>query len=106
MAVEQNITSEDEWWAGEDRVLRWAIQTEAGDPQNLTGWNIGFSMEDQLQKVASIENPPTAGVCSVGTVSAETEVIKPGVYGYTLRRTDEGSEAVLAYGTVRLKGGV
>lgn len=106
----QAISVDDSWFRGEDQALQFTISDISGAAQNLTGWTVQFKMAatvggaSVLTKSATLTSP-TTGVCTVTTLAADTSGLSAGTYYYTVRRTDSGSNAVLAHGPAVLQAG-
>lgn len=107
MSTEANLEASDGFFIGEDKALVFTI-TSLGVPVNITGWTIQFAMADvqsgaaDVTKSATLTNP-TQGVCTVTIASGDTIGLNPAsTWFYRLRRTDSGSRAELAYGTIDL----
>lgn len=108
MSAQANITSDDGFFIGEDKSLVFTIQDSAGAAVNITGWTIQFAMADALSGSSDLTKSatlttPLSGICTVAIASGDTIGLDPtSTWYYRLRRTDSGSRAELAYGTVDL----
>lgn len=114
MAVQSRIDAEDEWFVGEDRVIRFTFDP-AGTGVGFTGWEMVFELfgrraradaEPLLTQVAApvvIEGKPLAVVQIDGDATTD---LGAGLYQFVLRRTDEGARAVLAFGPAELRTAV
>jgi hypothetical protein len=107
MSTNANLAASDGFFIGEDKSLVFNI-TSGGSPVNITGWTIQFAMADALSgssdltKTATLTTP-LAGICTVAIASGDTIGLNPeSTWYYRLRRTDSGSRAELAYGTIDL----
>ncbi len=91
-----------------------SVADGTGAKQNITSWALSFTMVPFVSGTASITKTtaagggitltdPTNGVCSVAILDTDTDALSAGTYYYQLKRTDEGSETVLSYGTAVLK---
>lgn len=112
MAIKGAIGGSGELLVGEDKILRLellnAAETEAVD---MTGWAISFVVREQVASTAVLTKTATiAGAYNVSpgvnaqratvTLSDTDLTIDSGVYLYSWKRTDDGFEAVLRYGTM------
>lgn len=116
MAVESRIDADEEWFVGEDRVLRWSF-TE-GDTAGIAGWPMTFELYARRAKDgdAALATATPTGVEAVAGVSPARAVVQidgdatlalgPGLFKYVLRRTDTGARHVLAFGPVELLSAV
>jgi hypothetical protein len=107
MSTQSNITASDGFFIGEDKSLVFTIYDANGAVQNITGWTISWLLSATnsgtaiLTKSATLTTP-ASGVCTVTVASGDTSGLTPGTYYYTLRRTNSGSKAELAYGSCDL----
>lgn len=116
-AVESAIAESQHWFIGEDRTFVYAVTDSAGAAQNMTGWSLTWELLDRrggtvvLTKSTSgsgITLGNGAGTNDYATVTiadTDTEALTggPGTYHTVLRRTDAGSEVVLAFGDAVLQ---
>ena len=107
MSTQSNITASDGFFIGEDKSLVFTIYTSAGAAQDITGWTISWLLSATNSGAATLTKSatlttPASGICTVAVASGDTSGLTPGTYYYTLRRTDSGSKAELAYGTCEL----
>lgn len=99
-----SIQSRMEMFRGEDVTLTFTMSPVV----NITGWAITWKMAERpgdtvlLTKTATLSDP-TNGVFTVSLASADTAEMDAGLYWFDARRTDSGSKATLADGTIRLK---
>lgn len=124
MAMKQDITAADLWFAGEDKQLEFEIlQSDGVTPQDVTGW----ALEWTVRKYPWNADPPSVqkttaatpgGIAITGTYNSvrgsntqrvvvtvadtDTETLSPLTYAHALKRVDAGSETVLAYGDFEL----
>jgi hypothetical protein len=113
MSTEANITIGDGFFRGEDKSIVFTIvQSDGTTPQNITGWTLTFRMATAQYGAAVITKTPTlttplSGICTVTLASADTSSLTQDgtdqVYYYDLRRTDSGSRAEIAYGTITVR---
>jgi hypothetical protein len=109
VSTRADITAADGFFIGEDKSFVYTI-TSGGAAVNISGWTIQWAMSATqggaaiLTKTASLTTP-AAGICTVVLASADTLALNTAQtadYFYRLRRTDTGSRAELAYGSVDL----
>lgn len=107
MAVESPIKEADGWFAGEDKVLRFTVETL--DP-DIAGWGIRWTLHPRRGTETLLDKTIAAGVTITGVDllevhidAADTATFDQGTYHYVLRRTDAGSAQVLAYGPAVLR---
>ena len=113
MAVESPITLEDKWFIGERKVFEFTIVKD-GVAVDISSWDLEWVLrqapgapEPLLSKgTAEItKSDPTNGVCRVIIEPTDTIAIEigGGDYYHTLKRTDGGNDAVLAFGEAVLR---
>jgi hypothetical protein len=119
MAEHAPITKEDEWFTGEDKTFRFTVRDSAGAIQVLTGWEVEWVLRKHRSAAGDPvlikdNDPGTApvdaaitdgpgGKVEVYIRRGDTDDLNPGTYFHTLRRTDDGSSSVLAYGEAVLQ---
>jgi hypothetical protein len=124
MALEQPITKDDHFFTGEDKDLEFTIcQADGVTPQNITGWSFSWILKTNSTDAdvdAKVTKTTGAGGISItGTYSADpalntqravvaaadtdTVALAAGRYHHELKRTDEDSETVLAFGPCILR---
>lgn len=127
MATESNIDKDDNVFIGEDKTLSFTVLDADGVPMDISGWALAFIVRSKdtstgtpvLTKTTSsgititgtynatpASNTQRAVVSLVDTDTAEndgTVIIKPAKYRYSLKRTDSGSETILAFGNFVLR---
>lgn len=115
MAVESRIDDDDDWFVGEDRILRFRFTD--GDTEGIENWNMLFEL---FASRARPGTPPLFAVPAVGvartlTTPALAEVTVPGdetlangagIFQFVLSRTDIGSRAVLGFGPASIRSAV
>jgi hypothetical protein len=112
VAVETRIDADDEWFVGEDRVLRFRFVE--GDTTGIAGWPMEFALFARRAKPSDppLLTAPAAGVDATDVTPALAQVIidgdttallDPGVYGFALRRTDVGARSILSFGPCELR---
>ena len=115
MAIQRNITDEDEWFIGEDKTLTVTIyQSDETTPQNVTGWAVSFMLKRKrtdtdanalITKTTADDvalTTPGSGVITVSIADDDTSDLRADTYWYEIKRTDAGFETVLTYGSVEL----
>lgn len=117
MATETHITSEDGWFTGEDKSLVFTITTTDGGSvaQDITGWALSWTLKRAatdadvdavLTKTTAAGialTTPASGICTVSVADTDTDGVVPRLYYHELKRTDAGSETILAYGRAELR---
>jgi hypothetical protein len=120
MAIERNITTNDDFFLGEDKVLPDTIyQSDGITLQNVTGWTISFMVKkhatdlDADAKVTKttanggiVLTAPLSGLITITLASADTASLPAGLYAYEVKRTDVFPKTVLTTGTLTLRQGV
>ncbi len=127
MAEKVNIDSTDGWFIGEDQVFNFHILTPPSavtgirTPVDIAGWT--FEWKVRINRGDSDPAPLTkasgSGIAIVGTYnadrdlntqrvqvtvsSADTDPLAPRKYWHSLKRTNAGSETILADGTADLQ---
>lgn len=98
---------------GAAKSWRHDIEDSAGDPQNMTGWSLGFAIYT-TSDVARVSKATGGSGITIGNGSgtndratvtlthADTRDLKSGLYQWALWRTDAGFENVLGFGTLVL----
>ncbi len=89
---------------GTDRIIQDTIyQSDGVTPQNVSGWNIAFTVYGYSDPTAifftkttgdgTILVPdPTSGVLQILIYAADTTPLAPGAYQFKVERTDTGSD--------------
>lgn len=119
MAVERNITADDEWFTGEDKSLVFTIyQSDGTTPQDITSWSLSWMLKrrkSDLDAAALLTKTtasgialttPADGIATVSIADTDTDAVSPGTGYHELKRTDSGVETVLTYGSAYLRQGV
>lgn len=102
------------WFVGEDRAFPFAIKDAAGAALPITGFAFEFVVRTSPGATAATLTKTTGageititdgpnGLLEVAILDADTLMLAPGSYHYTLRRTDDGSEQVAAFGEAVLQ---
>lgn len=111
MATQTDIAASEHWFLGEDKTLQFTVVDSVGAAQNITGWALewvlrrGEGLTALLTKTTGAGitlTTPASGICTVTIADTDTDDFEPGGYWHTLRRTDAGTETVLAFGNVVL----
>jgi len=98
---------------GEDRIISDTIYAPNGNVQNISGWNVAFSMfalSDPSTVFVSKTvaggginlSDPTNGVLQVLIARADTISVFTGQYEYSVVRTDPGNDITLSRGLFSL----
>jgi hypothetical protein len=127
MATESNIEKDDDVFIGEDKQLSFTVLDSANVPIDITGWALAFIMrrKDTSTGDPVLSKATGSGISITGTYDADpavntqravvaladtdtaqndgTIVISPAKYRYSLKRTDAGSETILAFGNFVLR---
>lgn len=113
MALEVNIGGDGGLFVGEDKTFHLTVtNAETGLPQNIAGWAILFVVRKRdntadpaiFSKSASIIGiynvDPLVNTqqAEVQLTDTELNTVKARTYRYSLKRMDDGSETILAYG--------
>jgi hypothetical protein len=129
MAIERNITEDDDWYVGEDKTLPATIYQSdyAVDPltgvvtgtlQDITGWTLSWLVKRKasdadadalITKTTSSGialTTPASGLCTITVADTDTDSIPQGTYHHELKRMDAGFEAVLIRGRAVIQGAV
>jgi len=99
--VDQPITYDDAWFAGEDKTFTFTIKKADESAQDITGWTLEWELRlsryaatSLLSKTVgsgiTITNGP-AGILTVALAQADTVSLKAGSYYHGLARTNGGS---------------
>lgn len=118
MAIERNVTDDDNVFTGEDKVLSGIVyQSDGTTAQNITGWAMSWMLKkratdsDANAKIVKTTGngidvvSAAAGTYTV-TLTDTNLTIPAGHYYHEVKRTDDGSETVLTHGTFLVKQGV
>ena len=128
MAIEDDITSADMLFVGDDRNLEFEIFDSDGVAGGTMVNVSAYALRFDIRKGVEDSDPPVitkttggSGITVTGVYNAvratntqrvvvsiadtDTENMRAGDYEYTLKRTDAGSETTLAFGTVTLRKG-
>ena len=111
MASELNIGGSGSLFVGEDKSLIIEVLDSLGVPVNVSGWSIIFDIrkKDSSPEAILSKTPTVQGVynatrsvntqrVAVQLTSANMDLFKEATYRHSLKRTDSGSETVLAWG--------
>lgn len=121
MANERNFTADDHLFIGEDETLQFTITDASDVPVNVTGFAMEWTLRlKDATTTASLQKTTAAGGITItGTYNAsaalntqrvnviiadtDTDLLAARSYRYALKRTDSGSESVLAFGSLVLR---
>ncbi len=122
MAREQHIGASDEWFIGEDKVFAFEIYSaDKATIEDVSGWALAWVLRQQGESDAvrltkttgaatititgSFNATPATNTQRVNVIIADTDTdnLQPGTYLHALKRTTDGSETILSYGTATLK---
>src|SRR5687768_16887689 len=101
-----SIASHLTWFRSDDvRIVARAVA-----PTDVTGWAVTFQVRDSLGGTSRITKTTGGGgisltdagrgVLTIIIAKADTQGLAPGNYVWDLKRTDTGSNTVLAHGTL------
>lgn len=112
MSVEANIKASNNVFVGEDKNLQFTVTDADANPQTMTGWALEFVVRSQVGAGTALLTKTTGGGtialsngdgtddrATVTLTDTDTLALGAGDYRYALRRTTDGNEQVLAYGT-------
>lgn len=112
-------TTLDPLYLGTDFAYVFTVKNEAETAAiDITGWALSFAIKkhvgqadvDALLTKTTVSGialtTPASGVCTVTIADTDTDGLAPGMKVWELKRTNDGYETVLAYGTVELRRGV
>lgn len=113
MAVLANMP--EPWFVGEDRVLVFTVVDDAGVAitDDIAAWTFLFHVKRRPRDLAAVVEKATGGLgvvvdntaktATVTIADTDTDALAAGLYHWALWRTNEGSEAALAVGTLELR---
>lgn len=109
MSKDSPIRQSDNWFIGEDRDLRYTVLDASAVAVNISGWTLEWVLREKpwgatalITKTPALTTPGS-GICTVSIADDDTINLQPGIYYYTLRRTNAGAETVLAFGDAVLQ---
>ena len=118
MAVESRIDADEEWFVGEDRVLRFVFDA-GSDTSTIGDWSIVFELFGRragalaapllsvaATGVAAVADPAAPSYAEATVPGEETAVLGPGIFRFVLRRTDAGFSQVLSFGVAQIRSAV
>jgi hypothetical protein len=122
MARQQNINAAAQYFTGEDKALVFTIyQSDEVTAQNITGWTLSWMVkaartdEDSAALLTKTTasgitlTTPLSGICTVTITDDDlndSDLEAGTTYHHELKRTNDGFETVLAYGTFLLNQAV
>ena len=89
-------------FAGEDRTLTFTVVDEDSAAVDITGWTLSMDIGDGTVTNAGSISDATAGILTVTLSAANTTTLSGTKLQYRLRRTDSGSNTVLAHGVIKV----
>jgi hypothetical protein len=100
VSIQSNIV----FFQGEDLVLQWALTP----PQDITGWTMTGTVKDKLGGTTQFTftlsiTDAGRGLFQASWSRSNTSGLSPGDYVWDVRRTDNGSNTVLANGQAHVK---
>lgn len=117
MSNRQDITPDDHWFVGEDKIFPFTIyQTDGVTPQNTTGWSVQYTVRDGATHPTPVITRATGGTgitwtnATVGEgevliLATNSSRLSPGKYWHRIKRTDPGSEQNEVHGEAWLLAG-
>lgn len=125
MAMIAHITRDDQWYLGEDKILRFAIYTTdalatAVDVSGMAlSWKLatGLGVTATLSKATGGSGVTVSGIfdaspsvntqrIEVSIADTDTDALPVRTWRHELKRTDAGLEAILVHGSAYLSGPV
>ena len=118
MALKASIPPSETWFIGEDKTITFEVdQSDGSTAQVMTGWGLTWELLDSAQTPvvnAKISKTVGSGIAigngdgtdSKATVTIaddDTENLEAKIYYHQIRRTDAGSEQILAFGPAHLR---
>lgn len=124
MALDTTIGDADGWYVGEDKLLSFTIYTSTAKTaaKDITGWALSWKLrrkKPDADPALLTKATGGSGITITGTFNADpalntqravvtiadtdTDGLGAGSYWHELKRTDAGSETVLAQGIAVLK---
>lgn len=117
MATRSDIVASHLWFTNEDR--RFVFTIDIGDgttPEDLSGWAMSWVVKRRVADGDAsaiitkstgaggiVLTSPASGVCTVTVQDTDTASLAPGLYHHELKRTDDGFESPLSFGTAVLQ---
>ncbi len=109
-----DIPDSANWFVGEDRIFRFTVVDELGAAQDISTFALEWVLRLRPNSTNAVITKTTGGggiaitdgpngVCEVTIDDTDTLSLAPEKYFHTLRRSDAGSEVVLAFGDAILK---
>jgi hypothetical protein len=120
MAVNYDFTEDAHIFLGEDKILRFLVVDVEGNPENVGDWAMTWVLrtsDKAVDPAILTKSTGGSGITVTGTYSGtlashtqrvlvtlldtDTDAasgVKPKTYRYSLKRTDDGFETILAYG--------
>ena len=113
-AIQADITLEERLFIGEDRTINIDVNEADGHtPQTMTGFALTWELKDSITGTVRVTKTVGSGItigngdgtddrAAIALADTDTEGLTAGTLFHHLRRTDAGSELVLAFGNVIL----
>lgn len=108
MGAQVNIGGAGTLFVGEDKTVRLELLDSSDVPVDMSGWAITMLVVDRAGDTLLTESGTVSGVYSATRASntqravftlTDTEMaIAAGAHRYSIKRTDDGSETILAFG--------
>lgn len=116
MSNRQDITPEDFWFVGEDKIFPFTIyEVDGVTRQDITGWSLQYTLRDAATYPTPLITKTTAsGITITDADEGEGEVLiadtdsnrlSPGLYWHRIKRTDAASEQNQVHGEAWLLAG-
>lgn len=121
MAVERNITVDDMFFLGEDKVIEGTVYKSDGTPEDITGWDLRFVLSNTLSGTpdkAKLTKVVGTGITITNAAMGEYQIqvdaadtdgtgdFKPTagtVYYYSVKHVVSGGENILTFGTIEFR---
>lgn len=117
MSNRQDITPDDHWFVGEDKIFPFTIyQADGTTRQDITGWALQYTVRDGATHPSPVITKATGGLGITITdadegegevliLAANSSRLSPGKYWHRIKRTDSGSEQNEVHGDAWLLAG-
>ena len=111
MARDSNVGKDLDFFAGDDRTIRWTIfdADPLGTPLDITGMNFQFVLKKNHDDAVALVSKPGVifdaanGLVDVTLEDTDTQDFAEDNYVYALRRVDAGDERVAAVGNFYIR---
>ncbi len=107
MSVEAAILATENWFIGDDRVVKFVVKDPAGVVIDITGWSLAWYLKTTAGGKILITHTTgsgvtitdaTNGLCEVAVADTDTSGLDVGGHYHVLKRTNAGVATTLAYG--------